>query len=281
MGPLRRMGIVLGENATEADALAAVQAKFGGQASEFAKSTAGQFEQAKLQMGELQESIGAALLPVMTVLAGVLAQTIVPAMQKFADEVVPKITTVVEGAVGALGAVVETPVGSDRAGAINDRCGTQHPEAWRAAVRDRRADGGLAFDGDADRCFFVDDQGEFVPGDFITAVLADLTLRREPGATILYDVRASRAVADTIEAALRNRSGGMTRTEIHRHLSGHVSKRDLDVALEMLESQARISRTDEPTGGRPRTIYRRKVTTSTSDDADGRPVLQEVSNDAR
>lgn len=67
-------------------------------------------------------------------------------------------------------------------------------------VREHGADIGIAFDGDADRCFFVDDRGEFVPGDFITAVLAELTLRREPGATILYDVRASRAVADTIEA---------------------------------------------------------------------------------
>lgn len=67
-------------------------------------------------------------------------------------------------------------------------------------VREHRADIGIAFDGDADRCFFVDDTGEFVPGDFITAVLAELTLRREPGATVLYDVRASRAVPDTIEA---------------------------------------------------------------------------------
>ena len=66
-------------------------------------------------------------------------------------------------------------------------------------VREHGADIGIAWDGDADRCFFVDDRGEFVPGDFITAVLAELTLRREPGATILYDVRASRAVPDTIE----------------------------------------------------------------------------------
>jgi phosphomannomutase len=66
-------------------------------------------------------------------------------------------------------------------------------------VREHGADIGIAFDGDADRCFFVDDRGEFVSGDFITAVLAELTLRREPGATILYDVRASRAVADIIE----------------------------------------------------------------------------------
>jgi phosphomannomutase len=63
------------------------------------------------------------------------------------------------------------------------------------------ADLGVAFDGDADRCFFVDDTGEFVPGDFVTALLAQSALEKEPGATILYDVRASRAVADTVRAA--------------------------------------------------------------------------------
>jgi phosphomannomutase len=68
-------------------------------------------------------------------------------------------------------------------------------------VREHGADLGIAWDGDADRCFFVDDTGEFVPGDFITALLAELTLRREPGAKILYDVRASRAVADRVTAA--------------------------------------------------------------------------------
>jgi len=63
------------------------------------------------------------------------------------------------------------------------------------------ADLGVAFDGDADRCFFVDDAGEFVPGDFTTALLAETLLEREPGAKIIYDVRASWAVPDTIEAA--------------------------------------------------------------------------------
>ena len=57
---------------------------------------------------------------------------------------------------------------------------------------------GIAWDGDADRCFFIDDRGEFVDGDFLTALLAQQVLRREPGAVILYDVRASRAVADTV-----------------------------------------------------------------------------------
>ena len=63
------------------------------------------------------------------------------------------------------------------------------------------ADLGVAFDGDADRCFFVDDTGEFVPGDFATALMAEAVLEKEPGARIIYDVRASWAVPETIEAA--------------------------------------------------------------------------------
>ena len=66
---------------------------------------------------------------------------------------------------------------------------------------EERADFGVAFDGDADRCFFVDDSGEFVPGDFATALFAESVLAREPGAKIIYDVRASWAVPQTIERA--------------------------------------------------------------------------------
>jgi phosphomannomutase len=80
-----------------------------------------------------------------------------------------------------------------------------------AKVLEEKADLGIAFDGDADRCFFVDDAGEFVPGDFVTALLAESILEREPGAKIIYDVRASWAVRDTIERAggipLMNRVG--------------------------------------------------------------------------
>jgi phosphomannomutase len=78
------------------------------------------------------------------------------------------------------------------------------PENREFIVRktlDENADLGVAFDGDADRCFFVDDTGEFVPGDFVTALLANLFLERNPGAKIIYDVRASWAVPDTIERA--------------------------------------------------------------------------------
>jgi phosphomannomutase len=66
---------------------------------------------------------------------------------------------------------------------------------------DQGADFGAAFDGDADRCFFVDDSGEFVPGDFVTALLAEAVLEKEPGAKIIYDVRASWAVPETIQRA--------------------------------------------------------------------------------
>jgi len=68
-------------------------------------------------------------------------------------------------------------------------------------VRASGADLGIAWDGDADRCFFIDDAGEFVAGDFLTALLAEALLRKEPGATVLYDVRASRAVRDVVERA--------------------------------------------------------------------------------
>jgi phosphomannomutase len=68
-------------------------------------------------------------------------------------------------------------------------------------VRETGADLGIAWDGDADRCFFIDDHGEFVDGDFMTAILAEHLLAKRAGGAgldILYDVRASRAVADTV-----------------------------------------------------------------------------------
>jgi phosphomannomutase len=68
-------------------------------------------------------------------------------------------------------------------------------------VVEEGADLGIAWDGDADRCFFIDDTGAFVDGDFLTALLAESLLRKSPGEAILYDVRASRAVADTVARA--------------------------------------------------------------------------------
>jgi phosphomannomutase len=72
-------------------------------------------------------------------------------------------------------------------------------------VRESGADLGIAWDGDADRCFFIDDTGQFVDGDFLTALLAESLLRKKSDPThpeaILYDVRASWAVPDTVKRA--------------------------------------------------------------------------------
>jgi len=74
-----------------------------------------------------------------------------------------------------------------------------------------RADVGIAWDGDADRCFFIDGTGDFVSGDFITALLAEAFLLKQPAATIVYDLRASYAVKDVVAhyggTALMNRVG--------------------------------------------------------------------------
>jgi phosphomannomutase len=92
------------------------------------------------------------------------------------------------------------------------------------------ADLGIAFDGDADRCFFVDDGGEFVPGDFVTALFAESVLEKEPGAKVIYDVRASRAVPETIErdggVALMNRVG-------HAFIKARMRKDDAAFAGEV------------------------------------------------
>ena len=77
-------------------------------------------------------------------------------------------------------------------------------------VKDK-ADIGIAWDGDADRCFFIDGTGEFIAGDFVTALLAEAFLIKNPGAKIVYDVRASYAVKDMVAkyggTALMNRVG--------------------------------------------------------------------------
>jgi phosphomannomutase len=83
-------------------------------------------------------------------------------------------------------------------------------------VRETGADLGIAWDGDADRCFFIDDTGRFVDGDFLTAVLAEHLLAKSDAthpASILYDIRASRAVADVVQ-----RAGGVA----HANRVGHA-----------------------------------------------------------
>lgn len=77
-------------------------------------------------------------------------------------------------------------------------------------IRDK-ADIGIAWDGDADRCFFIDGTGEFIAGDFVTALLAEAFLIKHPGAKVVYDVRASYAVKDIVAkyggTSLMNRVG--------------------------------------------------------------------------
>ncbi len=70
-----------------------------------------------------------------------------------------------------------------------------------AAVKRTGADLGVAFDGDGDRAVFVDDAGEPIPSDLVTALLAKVQLRRHPGGRVLYDLRSSRVTAEEIEAA--------------------------------------------------------------------------------
>jgi phosphomannomutase len=114
------------------------------------------------------------------------------------------------GAIGAEAIFKHLPVKTIRLYFELDGTFPNHPpdpleEANRreimARVKSAGADIGIAWDGDADRCFFIDDTGAFVPGDFATALLGEAFCRKEPGARVVYDVRASRAVRDRVEAA--------------------------------------------------------------------------------
>jgi len=108
----------------------------------------------------------------------------------------------------------------------------------REKVRSERADIGIAFDGDADRCGFVDETGRKVNEDLVTALIAEVYLAREPGAKIIYDLRSSRAVPETIESLggkpIRSRVGHSFIKERMRkegavfagELSGHYYYRD-------------------------------------------------------
>jgi phosphomannomutase len=93
-------------------------------------------------------------------------------------------------------------------------------------TREEGADFGVAYDGDADRCFFVDDTGEFVPGDFTTALFAESILAKEPGGKIIYDVRASWAVPEAIE-----RAGGVPLVNRVGHAFIKQRMRDVDAVF--------------------------------------------------
>src|SRR5687767_13811035 len=140
-------------------------------------------------------------------------------------KVVPRLKVVMDtgngmGAVGAEAIFHRLPVVPVKMYFALDGTFPNHPpdpleEENRREIMERvvaeKADLGIAWDGDADRCFFIDDTGAFVPGDFVTALLGEAFVRKEPGAKVVYDVRASRAVNDGVEAAggtaLMNRVG--------------------------------------------------------------------------
>jgi phosphomannomutase len=86
-------------------------------------------------------------------------------------------------------------------------------EQLRQAVKAEKADFGACFDGDADRCMFVDENANIVRCDLVTAMLAGDYLRERPGSTIVFDLRSSRIVAETIE-----KNGGVPK----RERVGHV-----------------------------------------------------------
>ena len=128
---------------------------------------------------------------------------------------VPKVKVVLDtgngmGAVGAEAIFSRLPLELVKMYFELDGTFPNHPpdplvEANRREIMERvvaeRAELGIAWDGDADRCFLIDDGGTFVPGDFVTALLGESFCRKERGARVVYDVRASRAVADLVHAA--------------------------------------------------------------------------------
>jgi phosphomannomutase len=91
----------------------------------------------------------------------------------------------------------------------------------QAAVREHSADVGLAFDGDADRCFVVDETGAIVPPSAITGLVAVRELEREPGATIIYNLITSRAVPEIVE----EHGGKPMRTRVgHSFIKGTMAE---------------------------------------------------------
>ena len=102
-------------------------------------------------------------------------------------------------------------------------------DARRAKVRECGADFGAAFDGDADRCGFIDDRGEIIPMDLFTALIAQDILSRGP-ATVIYDLRSSRAVPECI----RDNGGKAVRSRVgHAFIKAQMRENDAVFAGEL------------------------------------------------
>jgi phosphomannomutase len=139
------------------------------------------------------------------------------------------------GAIGAEAVLAALPVTQVRMYFEIDGTFPNHPadplvEENRREIMERvtreRADLGIAWDGDADRCFFIDDTGRFVPGDFVTALLGEWFCRKQKGARIVYDVRASRAVADRVGHAFMKRRMRDENAAFGGEVSGHFYFRE-------------------------------------------------------
>src|SRR2546426_4342520 len=113
------------------------------------------------------------------------------------------------------------------------------------AVVAQKADVGIAWDGDADRCFFITGTGEFVSGDFITALLAEAFLMKHPGSTIIYDLRASYAVRDTVA-----RYGGTSLMRSEEHTSELQSPCNLVCRLLLEKKKKKINKLPAPVAAR-------------------------------
>ena len=102
--------------------------------------------------------------------------------------------------------------------------------ALQAAVREKKCDLGVAFDGDGDRVAFVDETGAAAAGDLIGALMAQLLLKRHPGGKVFYDVRATKALPEAIEAAggvaLESRVG-------HSHIKAGLRAQNAIMAAEL------------------------------------------------
>jgi phosphomannomutase len=93
----------------------------------------------------------------------------------------------------------------------------------QAKVRETGADIGLAFDGDADRCFLVDERGELVSPSVLTALIAARELAKQPGATIIHNLITSRAVPEIVEEL----GGKPVRTRVgHSYIKGTMAETD-------------------------------------------------------